>query len=72
MNSIVSKGIPGAGFFTITRVNGADLVVVPFEPTIVRGYVPLTASAPTLILIIELAVPPVRGFGAEGANVAVT
>jgi hypothetical protein len=32
----------------------------------------LIASAPTLIRIIELAVPPAGGFGAGGVKVAVT
>lgn len=72
ISSNVIHGIGGAGFFTMTRVNGVDLVAVPFEPTIESGYVPLAASAPTLILIIELAVLPTGGLGAGGVKVTVT
>jgi hypothetical protein len=53
-------------------VKGVDLVAVPFEPTMVSGYVALTASAPTVILIIESAVPAAGGFGAEGVKLTVT
>jgi hypothetical protein len=56
----------------MVSVNGANLVFVPLVPLMVSGYVPLTALAPTLILIIELALPPAGGFGAGGVNVAVT
>jgi hypothetical protein len=56
----------------MVRVNGVDLVKVAFLPVMISGYVPLTASGPTLNLIIELAVLPGKGLGAGGLNVTVT
>lgn len=54
------------------RVNGADLVLVPFEPVTVRAYVPFGAFHPTWILIVELAVSPGGALGDGGANSAAT
>ena len=72
MSKSVQMGNSGTGFFTMMSVNGVDLVSVPLVPTMMSGYVPLMALPPTLILIIELAVPPAGGFGEGGVKVAVT
>jgi hypothetical protein len=69
----IHHGIGVTGGLVMVRVNGTECVSVPDVPLIVRGYVALTASAPTLILMIEYAFPPSGGgFGAGGSNVTVT
>jgi hypothetical protein len=65
MRSHHGIGVTGGTGLVMVRVNGIECVSMPDVPLIVRGYVALTASAPTLILMIEYAFPPSGGgFGA--------